>query len=98
MSTDLTIIPIETPSLGNRSYVVHDGSVAFVVDPQRDIDRVLDVLDEHRVRLSESSRPTSTTTTSPAASRSPVRPARRTASTPRTKCPSLAHRFTTARP
>ena len=53
MSTDLTIIPIETPSLGDRTYVVHDGEVAFVVDPQRDIDRVLDVLDEHQVRLTD---------------------------------------------
>ena len=38
-----TIIPIETPTLGDRSYLVHDGEVAFVVDPQRDIDRVLDL-------------------------------------------------------
>ncbi len=53
MSTDLRIIPIETPSLGDRSYVVHDGEVAFVVDPQRDIDRVLDVLEEHQVRLAD---------------------------------------------
>ncbi|WP_426989493.1 MBL fold metallo-hydrolase [Pseudarthrobacter sp. Y6] len=36
------IITIETPTLGDRSYLVHDGAVAFVVDPQRDIDRVLD--------------------------------------------------------
>ena len=36
-----TIIAIETPSLGDRSYLVHDGQVAFVVDPQRDIDRML---------------------------------------------------------
>jgi glyoxylase-like metal-dependent hydrolase (beta-lactamase superfamily II) len=48
-----TIVPIETPSLGNRSYLVHDGEVAFAVDPQRDIDRVLDLLDEHRVRLTD---------------------------------------------
>jgi len=34
---------IETPSLGDRSYLVHDGEVALVVDPQRDIDRVLDL-------------------------------------------------------
>ncbi len=52
-TTDLTIIPIETPTLGNRSYVVHDGEVAFVVDPQRDIDRVLAILDEHAVRLTD---------------------------------------------
>jgi len=50
-SNDLTILTVETPSLGDRSYVVHDGEVAFVVDPQRDIDRVMDLLEEHRVRL-----------------------------------------------
>ena len=49
--TDLTIIPIETPTLGDRSYLVHDGEVAFVVDPQRDIDRVLTLLDDHVVHL-----------------------------------------------
>jgi glyoxylase-like metal-dependent hydrolase (beta-lactamase superfamily II)/rhodanese-related sulfurtransferase len=48
---DLTILPIETPTLGDRTYLVHDGEVAFVVDPQRDIDRVLALLDEHGVRL-----------------------------------------------
>src|SRR5688572_11704492 len=32
---------VETPGLGDRSYVVTDGDVAVVVDPQRDIDRVL---------------------------------------------------------
>lgn len=34
---------IETPSLGDRSYVVSDGAKAAVIDPQRDIDRVLEV-------------------------------------------------------
>ena len=48
---DLTVVPIETPTLGDRSYLVHDGRVGFVVDPQRDIDRVLALLDEHDVRL-----------------------------------------------
>jgi len=43
----MEIITIETPSLGDRSYVVTDGDVAAVVDPQRDIDRVLDVIEEH---------------------------------------------------
>ena len=47
----LTVLTIETASLGDRSYLVHDGTVAFVVDPQRDIDRVLDLLREHRVEL-----------------------------------------------
>ncbi len=51
MSSDLTIITIDTPSLGDRSYLVHAGDVAFVVDPQRDIDRVVALLDEHQVRL-----------------------------------------------
>ncbi len=51
--TDLTIVAIETPTLGDRSYIVHDGEVAFVVDPQRDIDRVLTILDEHAVRLTD---------------------------------------------
>lgn len=37
------ILPIDTATLGDRSYLVHDGRVAFVVDPQRDIDRVLDL-------------------------------------------------------
>ncbi len=51
--TDLVIRVIETPSLGDRTYVVHDGEVAFVVDPQRDIDRVLTILDEHAVELTD---------------------------------------------
>lgn len=47
----LSVEVIETPTLGDRSYLVHDGEVAFVVDPQRDIDRVLDLLERHDVRL-----------------------------------------------
>lgn len=39
----LEIATIETPTLGDRSYLVHDGHDAFVVDPQRDIDRILDL-------------------------------------------------------
>src|ERR1700730_8240475 len=31
---------LSTDELGDRSYVVHDGRAAVVVDPQRDIDRV----------------------------------------------------------
>ena len=49
--SDLTIVNIDTPALGDRSYLVHDGEVAFVVDPQRDIDRVLELLEHHGVRL-----------------------------------------------
>ena len=40
------IVPIDTPSLGDRSCLVHDGDVGLVVDPQRDIDRILTLLDE----------------------------------------------------
>ena len=50
-SRGLTVRTLETPSLGDRTYVVHDGDVALVVDPQRDIDRVLEVLEADGVRL-----------------------------------------------
>jgi hydroxyacylglutathione hydrolase len=47
------IVAIDTPSLGDRSYLVHDGAVAFVVDPQRDIDRILASLEDRGVRLTD---------------------------------------------
>ena len=37
----MEVLPIETPPLGDRSYLVHDGEAALVIDPQRDIDRVI---------------------------------------------------------
>ncbi|GGD12215.1 MBL fold metallo-hydrolase [Nocardioides daphniae] len=49
--TTVSVVPVETPSLGDRSYLAHDGEVAFVVDPQRDIDRFTSLLDELGVRL-----------------------------------------------
>ncbi|NUT03566.1 MAG: MBL fold metallo-hydrolase [Hamadaea sp.] len=45
------VMAIDTPTLGDRSYLVHDGEVAFVVDPQRDIDRVLDLAADAGVRI-----------------------------------------------
>jgi hydroxyacylglutathione hydrolase len=45
------IVPVDTPTLGDRSYLVHDGRVAFVIDPQRDIDRILDLADRQAVRI-----------------------------------------------
>ncbi len=45
------IITIETTSLGDRSYVIVDDGVAAVIDPQRDIDRVLDITGERGVRI-----------------------------------------------
>jgi glyoxylase-like metal-dependent hydrolase (beta-lactamase superfamily II)/rhodanese-related sulfurtransferase len=47
------ILTVETPTLGDRSYVVHDGSVALVVDPQRDIDRVLAIVESAGVRVTD---------------------------------------------
>ena len=47
----MEIITIETPALGDRSSVLVDGDVAAVVDPQRDIDRILARLAERDLRL-----------------------------------------------
>ena len=47
----LQIEVIETTGLGDRSYLAHDGEVAVVVDPQRDIDRVLDLAGRLGVRI-----------------------------------------------
>ena len=43
---------IETPDLGDRSYVVSDGTCAVVIDPQRDIDRVERLVAELGVPIS----------------------------------------------
>lgn len=48
---DPIVVTIETPSLGDRSYLVHDGTCGVVIDPQRDLDRVLDVVDAAGVRV-----------------------------------------------
>jgi glyoxylase-like metal-dependent hydrolase (beta-lactamase superfamily II) len=48
----LNVEILETSELGDRSYVVHDGARAVVVDPQRDVDRVEKVLAEHGLTLS----------------------------------------------
>ncbi len=45
------VVVIDSTGLGDRSYVVHDGLVALVVDPQRDIDRVERVLAEQGLKL-----------------------------------------------
>ena len=45
------VVTIATPGLGDRSYLAHDGEVALVVDPQRDIDRVLDLAAARGVRI-----------------------------------------------
>ncbi len=43
---------IETPGLGDRSYVVSDGSASVVADPQRDLDRVEAILAERGAPVS----------------------------------------------
>jgi hydroxyacylglutathione hydrolase len=45
------VVAIDTPALGDRSYLVHDGDVAVVVDPQRDIDRMLAMAAARGVRI-----------------------------------------------
>ena len=42
---------IETTGLGDRSYLVSEGDAAVVIDPQRDIDRVLKLAAELGVRI-----------------------------------------------
>jgi len=37
----IEVVAIDTPSLGDRTYLATDGASALVVDPQRDTDRVL---------------------------------------------------------
>jgi len=47
----MEIITIETSALGDRSYVLVDGDAAAVIDPQRDIDRILALLTARDLRL-----------------------------------------------
>ena len=53
VAAGLSVVSLETPSLGDRSYLVHDGDVAFVVDPQRDIDRILRLVEDHGLRITD---------------------------------------------
>ncbi|MGV0786754.1 MBL fold metallo-hydrolase [Mycolicibacterium sp. XJ2] len=46
---DISII--ETSGLGDRSYLISHGDVAVAIDPQRDIDRVLTLADDRKVRI-----------------------------------------------
>ncbi|MFI7575734.1 rhodanese-like domain-containing protein [Micromonospora sp. NPDC049497] len=49
MAVEVSVIA--TSSLGDRSYLASDGRVAIVVDPQRDIDRVLYLAGKKGVRI-----------------------------------------------
>ena len=46
------VLVIETPSLGDRSYVVTDGETGVVIDLQRDIDRVLAITEPAGIEIS----------------------------------------------
>jgi hydroxyacylglutathione hydrolase len=45
------VVTIQTPALGDRSYLIHDETQAVVVDPQRDIGRMLDAAESRGVRI-----------------------------------------------
>jgi hydroxyacylglutathione hydrolase len=47
----LSVETIDTIELGDRSYVAHDGDCAIVIDPQRDVDRVIACLRSLSLRL-----------------------------------------------
>ena len=47
----MEIVTIETPALGNRSYVLVSGDRAAVIDPQRDLDRIDALLAERGLAL-----------------------------------------------
>lgn len=49
--TPIEIHTVETPGLGDRSYLATDGTVAVVVDPQRDIGRFLALAARLGVRI-----------------------------------------------
>lgn len=46
-----SVLTLATPELGDRSYLLHDGETAVVVDPQRDVERVLEAAEREGVRI-----------------------------------------------
>lgn len=49
--SEVDVAIIETTGLGDRSYLISIDGIAVVIDPQRDIDRVLDLARERGVRI-----------------------------------------------
>lgn len=45
------VLQIETPTLGDRSYLVRDGDVGMVIDPQGDTDRITALAARPSVRI-----------------------------------------------
>jgi hydroxyacylglutathione hydrolase len=46
-----TVETFETPSLGDRTYLVIDGAEAVVIDPQRDVMRFVEAAERHGARI-----------------------------------------------
>ena len=51
MEDNVDVDVIDTSSLGDRSYLISAGDTAVVIDPQRDIDRVLDAARRRGVHI-----------------------------------------------
>ncbi|NVN49788.1 MBL-fold metallo-hydrolase superfamily [Mycolicibacterium hippocampi] len=49
--SDIDVAIIETSGLGDRSYLISADGIAVVIDPQRDIDRVVDLARERGVKI-----------------------------------------------
>ena len=47
----MKVIAVDVPELGNRSHLVHDGEVALVVDPPRDVARVEQAAERAEVEI-----------------------------------------------
>ena len=47
----MDVITIDTPELGDRSYLVSDGTFAVVFDPQRDVDRLFEMIDGRKLSV-----------------------------------------------
>jgi glyoxylase-like metal-dependent hydrolase (beta-lactamase superfamily II)/rhodanese-related sulfurtransferase len=47
----MEVVTVETPEIGDRSYLVTDGHDALIVDPQRDVERLLAVAVERGLHI-----------------------------------------------
>lgn len=47
----MNVIPIDIPELGNRSYLVHDGAAAIVIDPSRRTKQIIDIAKKENVTI-----------------------------------------------
>lgn len=94
----MEVITIETQQLGDRTYLVHDGAVGVVIDPQRDTDRVEKAVSDAGVTITHVAETHIHNDYLPAAASTPGSTARPTSSTPPTTSPSSAPRSPTGRP